>query len=187
MKSRKGFTLIELLAVIVILGVLMIIAIPNVVSTLDKNKKETFIEDAKTIVRTAEYKIRADSKIEWPDDRSITILKLSSIDNEVAENSPFDTVYSKELSFVAITKELSGTDYKYVYYVHLMSCIDPLCESTGPDALTYTRGINLTGVEGLDSGDRFDLVLKGVEVDTQLINNLESIRSQLGRDNINIY
>ena len=34
MKNKKGFTLIELLAVIIILGVLMLVAIPSAKSTM---------------------------------------------------------------------------------------------------------------------------------------------------------
>ena len=44
-KNQKGFTLIELLAVIIILAVIMTVAIPNIVGTLDKNKKDSFIKE----------------------------------------------------------------------------------------------------------------------------------------------
>lgn len=40
---KKGFTLIELLAVIIILSILMIVAVPNILETLDDAKKKTFI------------------------------------------------------------------------------------------------------------------------------------------------
>ena len=84
---KKAFTLIELLAVIVILGIIMTIAIPNVIATLDKNKKETFIEDAKKVISSAEYKIRTDTKIEYPDQYSITVLKLSITSTSIMEES----------------------------------------------------------------------------------------------------
>ena len=59
--NKKGFTLIELLAVVIILGVIMTIAVPNVLSMLDRNKKDTFIENAKTMVTQAEYTLRSNT------------------------------------------------------------------------------------------------------------------------------
>ena len=54
MKNKKGFTLVELLAVIVILGVIMIIAIPSVLNTLESSRKSTFSLYAKKVVVAAE-------------------------------------------------------------------------------------------------------------------------------------
>ena len=42
-KHKLGFTLVELLAVITILGIIMIIATPSVLSTMEVAKKKTFI------------------------------------------------------------------------------------------------------------------------------------------------
>ena len=67
MKSR-GFTLIELLATLTILGIIMAIAVPNVMSILDKNKRTTYLEDAKKLVTQAEYKFRMSQSIDKPAD-----------------------------------------------------------------------------------------------------------------------
>ena len=48
--NKKGFTLIELLGVIIILSIIMLIAIPNVTSVLEKNKRENYIADAKKMI-----------------------------------------------------------------------------------------------------------------------------------------
>ena len=57
MKNKKGFTLIELLAVIVILGILMLIAIPAVTRYIEDSKKETFIKEVNSLVDTVRYGI----------------------------------------------------------------------------------------------------------------------------------
>lgn len=51
--KKNGFTLIELLAVIIILGVIMLIAIPSVTSAINESRKETYIKTAQTYVKEA--------------------------------------------------------------------------------------------------------------------------------------
>lgn len=48
--NKKGFTLIELLAVIVILGILMLIAIPSVTKYIASSRQKTFKNTAQLLV-----------------------------------------------------------------------------------------------------------------------------------------
>lgn len=52
--KKKGFTLVELLAVIVILGVILLIAVPKVISTINSSKLATLEDTVKMIAKTAE-------------------------------------------------------------------------------------------------------------------------------------
>lgn len=56
--SNNGFTLAELLATVSIMAILMIIAVPNIMNTIDRNKKNTYIEDARKLVLLAEHKFQ---------------------------------------------------------------------------------------------------------------------------------
>lgn len=51
--NSKGFTLVELLAVIVIMGILMMVAIPSVTRTIENSRKDTFIDIAKSYANAA--------------------------------------------------------------------------------------------------------------------------------------
>lgn len=168
-QNNRGFTLIELLAVIIILAVIMTIAIPNVISTLEKNKRDSFIKDAKRAITSAEYTIRSDTQYEYPDENSAIIFPLSNLKNLDLEISPYDTYYSYNDSFVAITKEKVGEYYEYVYYVHLVSCTDEECQNTEDNSLSKNRGINLVKGTELDSSNRFELVQKGDDVNLGLL------------------
>ncbi len=167
MKNKKGFTLIELLAVIVILGVIMTIAIPNIVTTLDKNKKDTFIEDALRAITAAKYTMRANTEYEYPDSSSIVVLPFDKLENLDLEVSPYDTYYSYSKSFVAISsvKLRTGDDYERIYYVHLVSCPSEECLQDD-DSLSQYRGINLTSEDNLSGGGRYDRVVKGLDLRT---------------------
>ncbi len=148
--NRKGFTLIELLAVIVILAVIMTIAVPNVISTLDRNKKDSYIGDAKKFLSQAKYQIS--SKINKPAVGEIVKIKLSCVDNEDIDQDPEGNPYDEENSFVVIIRE----NDELVYYVNLI----------GKGSNDKNRGIRLTKKSNLDSDDRMKLIEKNITVPT---------------------
>ena len=110
MKSR-GFTLIELLATLTILGIIMAIAVPNVMSILDKNKRTTYLEDAKKLVTQAEYKFRMSQSSDKPADGEWVVFSMKSLDVSEIKKGPEGSLYDTENSFVAI--RYNGSSYQY--------------------------------------------------------------------------
>ena len=53
MKNNKGFTLVELLAVIVIMAILLIIALPNVLKMFNESKEKIFLTESKSVFKEA--------------------------------------------------------------------------------------------------------------------------------------
>ena len=64
--NNRGFTLIEVLAAIVILGVVLMIAIPSVTSVNDSSKYKQLKKDAEMFKSLVESKITKDTSIEIP-------------------------------------------------------------------------------------------------------------------------
>lgn len=58
--NSKGFTLIELLAVITIMGILMLVAIPAVSRTIENSRRDTFMDTAKAYVNAVKNAVAAD-------------------------------------------------------------------------------------------------------------------------------
>lgn len=63
MVNKKGFTLMELLAVILILGILSLIAVPNVISIVENNKKDIMLSDARKLISQAKYQVNINKDI----------------------------------------------------------------------------------------------------------------------------
>lgn len=115
MNNRKGFTLIELLATIAILALIMMLAVPNVMNTIDKNKRNTYVEDAKKMITLAEYQIRSDTSIELPTSGHCIVIKLRFLDLTEFSEGPEGGTYDLDLSYVVISNQ-SNT---YQFFVAL--------------------------------------------------------------------
>ncbi len=168
MKNQKGFTLIELLAVVVILGLLMTIAIPNTISMIDKHNRTTYLEHGKTFASLVKAKLKTDRALEIPEtDSTVSIVTLGYLNTNDIKSDPYGSEYNKELSFVLVTN--SGGNLKY--YVHLVSCANN--GACNPEVFNQWRGITLTELGNLSSDNKYDYI-KTSGAEANKINTISS-------------
>ena len=109
MKNKNGFTLIELLAVIIILGILMIIAIPSVTSYINSSRKSAYVDTAKQIVAGARNIVN-DGSLEMFDTATTYYIPANYIKTENASKSPYGEFVE---AYVGVT--YNGQGYKYYW------------------------------------------------------------------------
>lgn len=139
--DKKGFTLIELLAVIVILGVIMLIAIPSVSSIIANSRKNTYKSTAETLISGARNMVLStatgdpDTNGDWAEIMQISqinelsgvnsvdayakayVIAVNNIKVEQGSNtrSPYGNLVAAQ-SFVVAAKNKDGS---YDYYIQL--------------------------------------------------------------------
>ena len=123
MKNSKGFTLVELLAMLVVLGVLMAVTVPNVNGILKNQRDNTLVEDAGRFIEQTKTAMTIDSKIKKPTAGECLVFTLQYVDfnKEIAKGAN-SKEYKRFDSIVVYTRV--GAEYKY--YVRLIESGDNL-------------------------------------------------------------
>ena len=152
-KKVGAFTLIELLAVIIILGVLMIIAIPSVTEYIQTSRKNSYIVTAQSFIDAATTKVNS-MEYEVMDVDATYYLPTKCISFEKGGDSPFGEF---EESYVVVTYDGKGYDYYY----------------TGRDSANH--GIVLTYRELLDESF-IETGMKNVDLDVAIAGRSKIIR-----------
>ena len=114
MKKENGFTLIELLAVIIILGILMIIAIPSVTKYISDSRKSTYIDTAKQVASATKNLVNS-GKLEMYDTSVAYYIPNTCIKVENGEKakSPYGE-FIDDRTYVVVTYDGQGYDYYWV-------------------------------------------------------------------------
>ena len=107
--KKKGFTLIELLAVIIILGILMIIAIPSVTRYINDSRKSAYIDTAKEIISGTRNVVN-EGKLGMYDTNTTYYIPASCIQTENGTKSPYG-----EFTKAYVGVIYNGTGYKYYW------------------------------------------------------------------------
>ena len=155
LKNKKGFTLVELLVAISILGLIMILAIPQLSNIQASNKKTKYVKYAESMLTSA--KLYTDSYTEdmLGNNKSgcVDIPYSELKDKDLLKDIKIDSTSCKgDKSFVQVLK---SNDH-YIYGVSV-SCKDqndkvvyekvlPKCGDNGPDTtgptITITSNLN---------------------------------------------
>lgn len=115
--NKKGFTLVELLAVIVILAVLALVAMPNVTRLMNDSRKNAFITEVENFVTYAQTSY-TNSQIsgtvpKGPDESLITGQMFNSVSYDY-----YCVSYAKLVSGGFIQKS-NGDNYKGIFEIYM--------------------------------------------------------------------
>lgn len=129
MNNKKGFTLIELLAVIVILGIILTVAIPQITQYINSSREKTMRTSAQVFIDAVRTYATENSKFPYKGKEKKYELKeiyeTIGLDNDT-KKSPYGGEWDLDKSYVIL--KLS-TEYVDSYDVYL---IDKKGNSIGP-------------------------------------------------------
>lgn len=177
MKNRKGFTLVELLAMLVVLGILMGVAIPNISGILANNKLNVMKADASKMADSAKMKFLRLSKDEKPGPNQCVIFALNYLnDSDDIKNGPNGGEYLMFDSFVIVKKTRNATEgvNQFDYYIRLIerkdsnylgiNYIERSELSEGRDeVLSSVKSTDIIGLTG-DQQNDFELLIANRKV-----------------------
>ena len=157
--NKKGFTLVELLAVIVILSIILVIAVPSVNRYIKQSKEKAYNTQISTIIEAAQAYASANSgllprKEEFVVKITLGQLKSSGLIKEEVKN-PNDDKYFDDALTIEIKKK--GETYTYDIVESTITTRDgeksPIINLNGSPMVTYNLNATYTelGASATDS------------------------------------
>lgn len=89
MRKKNGFTLVELLAVIVVLALIMVIAIPSVMDAMNKAKKESFFMYVQSLNSKATNRYIQESDVD-PEIASCVVYDIDDKDLDISNSGDYE-------------------------------------------------------------------------------------------------
>lgn len=123
LKKNSGFTMIELLAAIVVLGIMMAVATPAVMTLLRDNKNQTYVDDSIRFGTLMKSKLNSDNRVPVPAQNECIAISLAYLDDNTFGSAPYEGEYDKDLSFVIAKREnlySDNTKDEYKMFVRLV-------------------------------------------------------------------
>lgn len=164
--NRNGFTLIELLACVIILGILLLIAVPSIGKYINSSKNGVYIEDMMVYLDTAKRGVYDGDYPSPINTNDAVIISFTAIINDIdqgGDESPYGGSYVKDnnnLNYCYVVVVNVGTKSipRYEYYI---SAID----SKGY-GLAYPNDLTKTIILADDlSNNKVVRLDKGISID----------------------
>lgn len=109
-RKAVAFTLIELLAVIIILGVIMLIAIPSITKQITNSRKQAYIKTVKSTINGAKVMVNS-GDVEVYDTEATYYIPVSCIPTENSLTSPYGD-FTK--AYVLVTYNRTNFDFYWL-------------------------------------------------------------------------
>ncbi len=107
--SQAGFTLIELLIVVAIIGVIAAIAIPNLLSAVQRGKQRNTMGNMRTIATALDaYVVDNDN---YPNYSGTASLLISSLESTYLKNVPTTDGWGNNLIYAKLDPATDGSEY----------------------------------------------------------------------------
>jgi prepilin-type N-terminal cleavage/methylation domain-containing protein len=146
--NKKGFTLIELLAVIIILGVLLLIAVPSVSKYINQSKEKTYATNLSSFVDAVRNDVNAYSEGYTLSSNEYLVVPFVCIDLEKGDNtkSPFGE-YDKLRSYVTVQSTDTGFIYEVAAADNTSHGIALTASSSIPKQIQSIESANIKAIE----------------------------------------
>lgn len=146
--KNKGFTLTEVLATLVVLGILMLIAIPNISGMMKKQRVNQLISDSTNMIETAKIKVSKDRYLKKPNVGECIIYPLDYLnDNGNIEKGPNGGSYDQFESFVVYTR----IGNRYEYYVRLIENYNDKKYGIEYKDINTIKDLGMNGIEEIET------------------------------------